>query len=604
MTQVLTATSLCKDIMNPTDDAVTKTGTESAAEGSTSSLDNSVILLEGFQLAAFQKRLDSLNKKAKAFGLEPIRILASEEVEYMRLRQFEGRDNERMVVSLVPWKPANDPLDDEPPVILTKVRIEYPIVKLGQWQVVGKLEAIEGGNLTFSVTQDEEDRAVVRDSAEHPIQCDHCKTKRKRKDGFILRDENNDKYMQVGGNCLEDFTGIDPGAALFLARMHTMFNMASDELDEFASSGRVNAVETDRYLAAVSFLTSHYGFVSASKARETGMTATYEDARQLGHMLQQSPKLMAMYVDERERHMEIASTVREWMANKPADNDFDRNAKLLLARDAISTDRKHLAFAAATVATYNRHVGKQAEAKQPSEHVGQKGEKMERILRIDRIIDINTAFGVSRLVMMTDEAGNKFKWKTGACPYDISKGEGKSMVAAFKVKEHDDYKGVAQTAVTHLKVKDWLEPEATVEQSASPAAPLVAAPKPVAEPQRHWAPPRNDYRFTIYQHAVGCEHDFTRPVLESHTLNVETLGMVANSMKIDGVSQQGTAEHVWYVSNAEARTKKDDGELVSFSLHIHDVDGNEPNQDDYDRLTKLLQPKPELIESLDSGPAA
>lgn len=586
--------------MNPSDDITTQPGADATKAG----LDNSVILLEGFQLEAFQKRLDGLNKKAKAFGLEPIRILSSEEVEYMRVRQFEGRDNERMIVSLLPWKPADDPLDDEPPVILTKVRIEYPIVKLGQWQVVGKLEAIEGGNLTFSVTQNEDDRAVIRDSAEHPIQCDHCKTKRRRKDGFILRDENSDKYMQVGGNCLEDFTGIDPGAALFLARMHTMFNMASDELDEFASSGRVNAVETDRYLAAVSFLSSHFGFVSASKARDDGISATYEDARHLGHMLKESPKLMAMYLEERERHIAVAEAVREWMANKPVESDFDRNAKLLLARDAISTDRKHLAFAAATVATYNRHMSKRADAKQPSAHVGQKGEKLERVLRIDRIVEINTAFGVSKLVLMTDEAGNKFKWKTGACPYDVAQGEGKSMKAAFKVKEHDDYKGIAQTAVTHLKVMDWLEPEVSVEQAAAPAlaAPLPTAEDTVGVPRR--APPRNDYRYTIFQHPAGLENDFTRPALESQTLNVETLGILANAMKIDRLAPDSTAEHIWYVSDAANPAPKDDGEPVSFSLHIHDVDGREPTREDYDRLTKLLQPKAELVRSLDSGPAA
>lgn len=588
--------------MNPTDDITTQPGADDSKTG----LDNSVILLEGFQLEAFQKRLDGLNKKAKAFGLEPIRILSSEEVEYMRFRQFEGRDNERMVVSLVPWKPANDPLDDEPPVILTKVRIEYPIVKLGQWQVVGKLEAMEGGNLSFSVTQVESDRAAIRESAEHPIQCDHCKTKRRRKDGFILRDENSDKYMQVGGNCLEDFTGIDPAAALFLARMHTMFNMASDELDEFAYSGRVNAVETERYLGAVSFLTSHFGFLSAAKARETGNSATYEDALHLGQMLKESPKLTAMYLAERERHMEVAGAVREWMANKAADTDFDRNAKLLLARDAISTDRKHLAFAAATVATYSRHMSKQAEMKQPSAHVGKKGDKLEQVMRIDRIVQIDTAFGISRLVLMTDEAGNKFKWKTGACPYEVQQGEGKSMKAAFKVKEHDDYKGVAQTAVTHLKVIDWLEPEASAEQAAVPASakPLPTPEDPVRAQRSRPAPPRNDYRYTVFQHAAGQEKDFTRPLLEFQTLSVETLGIMAGAMKIDRLAPGSTTEHVWYVSDAESPIRKDDGELVSFSLHIHDVDGREPTQEDYDRLTKLLQPKAELVKSLDSDPAA
>jgi hypothetical protein len=377
--------------------------------------------------------------------------------------------------------------------------------------------------------------------------------------------------MQVGGSCLEDFTGIDPAAALFLARMHSVFSLASEDLDDFARSGRTNAVETRRYLAGVSFLSSHFGFVSTAKARDMCISATYEDARHLGAMLRESPKLQTLYDKERDHHLAVADAIREWFATKPVETDYDRNAKLLLANDAISTDRKHLAFAAGTIPAYNRHLGVKAEAKRPSEHVGKPGEKMERILRIDRIVEIETAFGPSRLVLMTDEGGNKFKWKTSAAPYEVANGVGRSMKASFKVKQHDDYNGTAQTAVTHLRPTEWLELESSAQQGALAPAATVDAGKSM-------------YRFALFQHPAGGEKDFSNELAE-HRLDLDALVALAHRMQISAVSPECTKEHIWYASTS---TQDGDEPRDSYSLHIRDVNGAEPTDDDYERVTRAI----------------
>ena len=50
--------------------------------------------------------------------------------------------------------------------------------------------------------------------------CDHCNVRRKRNDTYVLRnvDTTSDAHgqqVQVGRNCLQDFTGVDPRAAIY-----------------------------------------------------------------------------------------------------------------------------------------------------------------------------------------------------------------------------------------------------------------------------------------------------------------------------------------------------------------------------------------------------
>jgi len=416
---------------------------------------DSIVLIEPGQMAAFQKRLNSLNKKAVAFGLDPIKVIDAQDVLYKRKFEYVGSDMERQLSYLAPVRKGELP---QHPVMLKRIEIEYPEVKLGNWRVIGKLEAIQGGNLMFAVSRSDADVQALATRADRPIECEHCKTNRVRKDGYLLRDRESGDYKQVGSNCLEDFTGIDPAAALFLARMSDVVRIAGDELEEFGRSGRNNAVNTLLYLAAVSFVSENTGFVSSAKARDTGLNATYSEAMSLPDELEKDMALQAQYHAQFERHLATAEAVREWVAVKQEESSFDRNVKLLLKADAIELDRKHLAFVAAAVPMYNRTLAAATEAHKPSAHIGAPGQKMAAILTVDRVVQIEGYYGPSDLVLMHDQDGNRLKWKTSACPQEIRNGgAGRSMEAAFKVKEHDDYKGVAQTAITHLKVTRWLE---------------------------------------------------------------------------------------------------------------------------------------------------
>jgi hypothetical protein len=524
--------------------------------------EDSIVLVPVEMMPSFQKRLESLNKKAKGFGLEPIKVVSVEQAVYERKHELVGRDFDKMVNYLVPVRPGDDV---EAPVLINRVRIDYPEIRLGNWRVVGKLEAIEGGNLAFCVTGDPEDAAKVTSLAECPIECEHCKTKRQRNDGYILRDQETGDYKEVGSNCLEDFTGIDPAAALFLARMYDVVRLSGEDFDEYASSGRCNALPTRAFLAHVSFCADLGGFVSTAVARDNPyLTPTYQTASQLPRALDESEELRDKYYSQRERHYAKADAIREWVANKPVESDFDRNVKLLLQLDVISIDRKHLALAAATLPMYNRYLGLQAEKRRPSEHIGQSGEKLTSTLTISRVIDIPNMYSSAPavLVLMQDQKGNKLKWKTTSAPREVMDGEGRVMEASFKVKGHEDYKGVAQTSVTHLKVVRWLE--LNNENGSSHDTPEEHVPS---------------YRVSIYKHPHGREIDYHNQVLDATVLTEEE---VISAAAVRGIHAAAGTENIWF----ESESGQGD---ASYSLHIHDIDGREPTAMHYEQLGARLK---------------
>lgn len=402
--------------------------------------------------AEFDKRLAALNKKAASFGLPALRVLEQKDAFYRRRSELLGEDGDSTLTYLVPARPG-----DEHVVRLLRFKLEFPIVKLGNWQVVGKLDALPGGNVTFCVTQLKNDVQALDARSKAPITCEHCQKKRSRSTSYLLRDVDSGAYMQVGKSCLKDFTGVDPAVALFLAQMSTVVSGADGDADELMGSGRCNTVNTLDFLANVSFCIAQDGFVSSRLARESNMQPTYDAAMNLQRECARSRELSQRVQEQREVHLACARETRNWYAAKEGAEGFDRNVQLLLAGEHLGRDAKHLAVAAAGVSSY---VSRPVELGLPSgtAHLGTVGKFMECRLTIQRIFPRNSPFGLMHMVTLRDALGNSVIWSVSACPKDILRGGlGRSVQARFKVKKHDLYQGEPQTSVSHLKVQAWLD---------------------------------------------------------------------------------------------------------------------------------------------------
>lgn len=192
-----------------------------------------VVVMSG-QMADLKKRYETLNKKAARFGIDPIKLGVPCEVLYVRMQEPVGRDGDKVLQYLVPYRKESPEHASMQQFRAYHVDLEFPVIKLGDWKVIAQLEAVRGGNLTYSLTQDADELAEIERRSACPIECEHCRTHRARTYAFVLRNPTTGEYKEVGKSCLKDFTGIDPSAALFLARMHEVI---SHDCDPFRDVG-------------------------------------------------------------------------------------------------------------------------------------------------------------------------------------------------------------------------------------------------------------------------------------------------------------------------------------------------------------------------------
>lgn len=420
--------------------------------------EQSVVLVPSTGMEDFEASLARLNKRAESFGLDPIKVLDRATREYFWKHHDTSSGTEAILKQL---GPGEEPPKGEAIWLVHALTLDYPIIKLGNWAVVGQIEAKEDGNLLFSVSQNPDDVAQMQKHAFCAIGCEHCNTKRSRKQSYLLKDDQGE-YKEVGSTCLEDFTGIDPAAALFMQRMYLFWSeYGEDEL--LGHGGRVSAFPTKGYLARVLFCIEHTGgFMSASKGRDMGLMATYEHAAFLDQDLRQDEKLRDKFYGSYDRHSEYAQKIIDWWAQAPDTDSFAHNVKLLLQQENIEIKNKHMAFAAAAVQGYQRHLVRLESAK-TSEHVGEVGEKRDQPMRLHSVSSWDSEFGAQWRINLSDEAGNRYSWRTGRPPAELLEPQavGRNFKSRFKIKGHEEFKGIAITEVLRLKFDGWLDLEKT-----------------------------------------------------------------------------------------------------------------------------------------------
>lgn len=432
-----------------------------------------VVLVPMEEMAAFDKKLEALNKKAERFGLEPVKINATTTDRYYKAYEYVGSEQDFLSISHHKLKKGEVPPHGEEVVEFNRIDLDYPIIKLGDWQVVAKIEAFTPKeNLIFTVTRDPMDNATAEEHRNCGVGCQHCNTKRARNESFLLRNTADGQYKEVGSTCLQDFTGINPAAVLFLAQLQELVNLSAEFDPESGSGfGRPTAYSTEGYLARVAFCVEQGGWVSSAKAREQGIPATYEEAQSVDRWLANDKAMADAFFANYERHKTTARQAMAWYAEKEPRDSFDRNVKALLGEEFIAIDRKHLAFAAAAVPGYLRHVSEQVdkESQKPSEYIGEIGDKKEMPLTVVGVSPFNTQYGTSYRVNMRDADGNRLTWKASNPPQDLIENNavGRPFNAKFTVKELEEYKGERITAVTRLKFEGWCEP--TLEERSDQA---------------------------------------------------------------------------------------------------------------------------------------
>jgi hypothetical protein len=327
-------------------------------------------------------------------------------------------------------------------------------------------------------------------------QCDHCKTKRDRIKTFLLTDPSGN-VSAVGSSCLEDFTGHAPDHALAATSIWTEFSARMKEMqDEYEDGVKGITLEPAApivpFLAMVSRLIRTQGWVSKDKAnqnREYGIEPSVSTAEAalkavVKNLGAESVEAIIARLDLPIEDIETANSALAYVRGKyehlleePTAQAFDLNMRTATHGNVFI--QRLAGFAAFTVRMYQREVlepAQKARAAAQSDFVGTIGEREIFTVIVQRLIPIESQFGMRMLHVLEDERGNSLVWRnSGSGSSDLE--VGKTYTVKATVTDHAIHNDVRQTKLSRV---------ATIDTPALDAPPKLKAtrkrqPKQAAE---------------------------------------------------------------------------------------------------------------------------
>lgn len=354
---------------------------------------------------------------------------------------------------------------------LVDLELQAPPARLAGWDFLAVVEPLTGGNLIRQVPGAAVAEGELDAWRMGPIECDHCKAARHRKETFILRGDGAEVpagmtrarvYKQVGRQCLAAFLG-GRSAADIVVRLgwDAIVRGAADEegMGEGGFGGGPDVYDPAEFLAWCCAIARLDGFVTRAAAQAssefsplratsskvewllgdppTGETrGDWEAAR--GHFAPQSPDL------------ERAAATLAWARALPGRTDYEKQLRLVASQQTCQ--HKHAGILASTVPAYARELGEQVRrtARGPGEHYGAVGERYELTLTVEKVVPIEGFRPGEPAVIATmrDAVGRCFMWRTSSSPGAV----GTTVAMKGTVKRHSEFRGEKQTELTRCRV--------------------------------------------------------------------------------------------------------------------------------------------------------
>lgn len=202
---------------------------------------------------AFQKRFDSLCRKAKKLGVsEPT---------------FTMVEAEKVIPAIVE---KGEVIRNKKIVNVISVSGQAPM--LNGWKFVAVLQHEAAGNIIHRVPGFE---AIVLSSDLRTVAsfCEHCKTNRKRTDTFVVVNTEG-KSVQVGRNCLKDFCGgTSPESVARWAELLGSFE-AAEKSESIGVGSSSDLISLETFLQYSAAAIRELGWVSRTTAREYNRTGS------------------------------------------------------------------------------------------------------------------------------------------------------------------------------------------------------------------------------------------------------------------------------------------------------------------------------------------
>jgi hypothetical protein len=354
---------------------------------------------------------------------------------------------------MVPNKPAQCDCTKNPIVTYTcmvtiEIRGETP--KINGWDFVAR---IEHDSTLGNILRVAPGQSLPREFWERDCLCDHCNTKRVRKDTFILRNAAGE-YKQIGRQCVRDFIGYDNPADMYwwVGIMDTI----ESECDGWNGSVREAPLFSVVEVLSTAISTIKlFGYVSTrmvEEGRANVTTASYVRDTYM-HYPNGKPQhvvdILNGVADVKEAAERVLAWISGWDDVTKQQSEFNFNVSKMVAADFCRG--RDFGLIACLQTMYMKAMDQLSASSvvRSNMHIGEVGKKIETTATIKTVFAMSGFYGVTNLVILEDAAGNCFKWNASNLG-DFAKDDVVSLNGI--VKAHDEYKGRNQTVITRAKL--------------------------------------------------------------------------------------------------------------------------------------------------------
>ncbi len=225
-----------------------------------------------------------------------------------------------------------------------QVLFNAEVPKLAGWSFVARLDhSNETGTIVRAVPNAPAIPAQYRTAKN--TTCDHCGTRRYRRDTFIVFNEETNVFKQVGSTCLKEFLGEDPYKIAALAELLGYAREAAHGYEHYTEvGGDMRWLSVEEWAQATARAVLKHGWVSGKAAYENDSLVSTRS------------RAWTCYTDgvpATDEEIKLAEDALAWAASlrtKTELNDYEHN--ILVVADATMIEPRSCGLASSIVGVY------------------------------------------------------------------------------------------------------------------------------------------------------------------------------------------------------------------------------------------------------------
>lgn len=323
--------------------------------------------------------------------------------------------------------------------------------KIDNYELVGIIEQSDNGNIVNAFNNCE----VPKRFWTTENYCEHCNSKRNRKNLFIIRNTETNEYKQLGKSCVKLYTnGIDAEHFAQILHCYDILKKYNDMYfeDYIDTYNAIASYKVDDVLNLAIMLIDEIGYMNTNDEISTKSLIKYglRDIKLMNKEINKKAIIEFTKADiDVDRSTKI-NNIKEYYMNMKADTEYIHNIQVLLSNEYIREDKiGYIAYLPKGYDKYIEQVKKQkALCDVDSIYYGDisKRYKQVDVKQIKDIATYSNDYGIVTVYQIVID-NSILIWKTNKHIElnDINKID-------FTVKEHRIYKGINQTIVTRCKL--------------------------------------------------------------------------------------------------------------------------------------------------------